>query len=122
MIVLPLAEFSYNNSYQKSLQMAPFEALYGRRCRSPLNWSEPGERVTFGPDLVTEVEEKVRVIQNHLKTAQSHQKSCVDKHRRPLTFEGGSWADLRVSPMKGVHRFGVKGKLAPRYIGPFKII
>ena len=68
---LPLAEFSYNNSYQKSLQMAPFEALYGRRCRSPLNWSEPGEQVTFGPDLVTEAEEKVRVIQNHLKTAQS---------------------------------------------------
>ena len=68
---LPLAEFSYNNSYQKSLRMAPFEALYGRRCRSPLNWSEPGERVIFGPDLVTEAEEKVRVIQNHLKTAQS---------------------------------------------------
>ena len=109
---LPLAEFSYNNSYQKSLQMAPFEALYGRKCRSPLNWSEPGERVTFGPDLVTEAEEKVRVIQNHLKTAQSRQKSYSDKRRRPLEFEVGSWAYLRVSPMKGVHRFGVKSKLA----------
>ena len=87
---LPLAEFSYNNSYQKSLQMAPFEALYGRRCRSPLNWSEPGERVTFGPDLVTEAEEKVRVIQNHLKAAQSRQKSYSDKRRRPLEFEIGS--------------------------------
>ena len=95
---LPLAEFSYNNNYQKSLQMAPFEALYGRRCRSPLNWSEPGERVTFGPDLVTEAEEKVRVIQNHLKTAQSRQKSYSDKRRRPLALEVGSWAYLRVPP------------------------
>src|SRR6266508_765506 len=79
-----------------------FEALYGRRCRSPLNWSEPGERVTFGPDLVTEAEKKVRVIQNHLKTAQSRQKSYSDKRRRPLEFEVGSWVYLRVSPMKGV--------------------
>src|SRR6266540_33248 len=81
---LPLAEFSYNNRYQKSLKMAPFEALYGRQCRLPLNWSEPGERVIFGPDLVTEAEEKVRIIQNHLKTAQSRQKSYSDKRRRPL--------------------------------------
>ncbi len=116
---LPLAEFSYNISYQKNLRMAPFEALYGRRCRSPLNWSEPEERVIFGPDLVTEAEEKVWIIQKHLKTAQSRQKSYSNKRRRPLEFEVGSWAYLRVSPMKGVHRFGVKGKLAPRYIGPF---
>src|SRR6266498_4435652 len=88
---LLLAEFSYNNSYQKSLQMAPFEALYGRRCRPPLNWSEPRERVTFGPDLVTEAEEKVRVIQNHLKAAQSRQKSYSDRRRRPLESEVGSW-------------------------------
>ena len=73
----------------------------------------------FGPDLVTEAEEKVRVIQNHLKAAQSRQS---DKRRRPLEFEIGSWAYLRVSPMKGVHRFRVKGKLALRYIRPFKII
>src|SRR5438034_3264923 len=119
---LPLAEFSYNNSYQKSLQMAPFEALYGRRCRSPLNWSELGERVTFGPDLVIEAEEKVRAIQAHLKTAQSHQRSYSDKRRRPIAFEVGRWAYLRVSPMKGVHRVGVKGKLAPCYIGPFQIL
>src|SRR5947207_15339769 len=97
--------------------MAPFEALYGRKCRSPLNWSEPGERVTFGPDLVTEAEGKVRVIQNHLKTAQSRQKSYSDKRRRPLEFEVGSWAYLRVSPMKGVHRFEEKGNLAPGYMG-----
>ncbi|WVZ81120.1 hypothetical protein U9M48_028536 [Paspalum notatum var. saurae] len=118
---LPLAEFAYNNSYQKSLDMAPFEALYGRRCRTPLNWSEPGERVTFGPDLVTQAEEQVRFIHSNLKRAQSRQKSYSDKRRRPLVFEKDDHVYLKVSPMKGVHRFGVKGKLAPRYVGPFKI-
>ncbi|WVZ84402.1 hypothetical protein U9M48_031439, partial [Paspalum notatum var. saurae] len=118
---LPLAEFAYNNSYQKSLEMAPFEALYGRRCRTPLNWSEPGERVTFGPDLVTQAEEQVKFIHSNLRRAQSRQKSYSDKRRRQLTFEEDDHVYLRVSPMKGVHRFGVKGKLAPRYVGPFKI-
>ncbi|WVZ81719.1 hypothetical protein U9M48_029063 [Paspalum notatum var. saurae] len=118
---LPLAEFAYNNSYQKSLEMAPFEALYGRRCRTPLNWSEPGERVTFGPDLVTHAEEQVKFIHDNLKRAQSRQKSYSDKRRRPLIFEKDDHVYLRVSPMKGVHWFRVKGKLAPRYIGPFKI-
>ncbi|WVZ48596.1 hypothetical protein U9M48_000017 [Paspalum notatum var. saurae] len=117
----PLAEFAYNNSYQKSLEMAPFEALYGRRCRTPLNWSEPGERVTFGPKLVTQAEEQVKFIHGNSKRAQSRQKSYSDKRRRPLAFEEGDHVYLRVSPMKGVHRFGVKGKLAPRYVGPFKI-
>ncbi|WVZ70369.1 hypothetical protein U9M48_019043 [Paspalum notatum var. saurae] len=119
---LPLAEFAYNNSYQKSLEMVPFEALYGKRCRTPLNWSEPGERVTFGPDLVTQAEAQVKMIHNNLRRAQSRQKSYSDKRRRPLVFEEGDHMYLRVSPMKGVHRFGVKGKLAPRYVGPFKII
>lgn len=78
---LPLAEFSYNNSYQASIQMAPFEALYGRRCRTPLNWSESGERATFGPDLVIETEDKVQKIRKHLEIAQSRQKSYSDKGR-----------------------------------------
>ncbi|WVZ63813.1 hypothetical protein U9M48_013418 [Paspalum notatum var. saurae] len=86
---LPLAEFAYNNSYQKSLEMAPFETLYGRWCRTPLT----------GPN----------------------QKSYSDKRKRPLVFEEGDHVYLRVSPMKGVHQFGVKEKLAPRYVGPFKI-
>ncbi|WVZ64117.1 hypothetical protein U9M48_013684 [Paspalum notatum var. saurae] len=119
---LPLAEFAYNNSYQKSLEMAPFEALYGRRCRTPLNWSKLGERVTFSLDLVTQAKEQVRFIHSNLKKAQSRQKSYSDKRRRPLAFEEGDHVYLRVSPMKGVHRFGVKGKLASRYIGPFNII
>ncbi|WVZ52939.1 hypothetical protein U9M48_003938, partial [Paspalum notatum var. saurae] len=110
---LPLAEFAYNNSYQKSLEMVLFEALYGRRCRTPQHWSKPGEHVTFGPDLVTQAEEQVKYIHANLKRAQSRQKSYSDKRRRPLTFEKDD---------HGVHHFGVKGKLAPRYVGPFKIL
>jgi len=86
---LALAEFSYNNSYQSSLKMAPFEALYGRRCRTPLSWSQTGERKIFGPDLVTEAENKVKVIQVNLKAAQSRQKSYADKRRKLLEFEVG---------------------------------
>lgn len=119
---LSLAEFSYNNSYQSSLKMAPFEALYGRRCRTPLNWSEAGEREIFGPDLVLEAKEKVRVIQKNLEAAQARQKSYHDKRRKPLQFKVGDHVYLKVSPTKGVQRFGIKGKLAPRYIGPYEII
>jgi hypothetical protein len=119
---LPLAEFSYNNSYQESIKMAPFEALYGRRCRTPLNWSEAGERNFFGPDMVSEAEDQVRLIQANLKAAQYRQKSYADKRRWPLIFEVGDRVYLRVSPMKGVQRFGVRGKLAPRYVGPFPIV
>jgi hypothetical protein len=119
---LALAEFSYNNSYQTSLQMSPFEALYGRRCRTPLSWSETGERKIFGPDLVVEAEDRVRIIQANLKTAQSRQKSYADRRRKPLQFQIGDFVYLRVSPTKGVQRFGIKGKLAPRYIGPFEIL
>jgi hypothetical protein len=119
---LPLAEFSYNNSYQESIKMAPFEALYGRRCRTPLNWSEPGERWFFRPDMVKEVEEKVQWTIHSLKEAQARQKSYADKRHRPLYFQVKYYVYLKVSPMKGVTRFGVKGKLAPRYIGLFPIL
>jgi hypothetical protein len=119
---LPLAEFSYNNSYQECIKMAPFEALYGRRCRTPLNWSEPGERYFFRPDMVKEVEEKVQRIIHNMKKAQTRQKSYADRRRQPLCFLVDDYVYLKVSPMKGVSRFGVKGKLAPRYIGPFLVI
>jgi hypothetical protein len=119
---LSLVEFSYNNSYQTSLKMAPFEALYGRHCRTPLSWSQAGERKIFGPDLVSEAEEKVKTIQNNLKAAQSRQKSYADIRRRPLRFQVGDFVYLRVSPTRGIQRFGVKGKLAPRYIGPFEVL
>jgi len=87
-----------------------------------LSWSQTGERKIFGPDFVTEAENKVKVIQANLKAAQSRQKSYADKRRKPLQFEIGDHVYLRVSPTKGVQRFGLKRKLAPRYIGPFEIL
>jgi hypothetical protein len=108
---LPLAEFSYNNSYQESIKMAPFEVLYGRRCRTPLNWSEPGERWFLRPDLVKEMEEKVQRIRHNLKEAQARQKNYADKRHRPLVFQVKDHVYLKVSPMKGVSRFGVKRKV-----------
>jgi hypothetical protein len=119
---LPLAEFSYNNSYQESIKMAPFEALYGRRCRTPLNWSEPGERWFFRPNMVKETEQKVQRIIHNLKGAQAQQKSYTDKRHRPLYLQVKDYVYLKVSPMKGVTRFSVRGKLAPRYIGLFPIL
>jgi hypothetical protein len=119
---LPWAEFSYNNSYQESLKMTSFKVLYGRRCRTPLNWIEPGEKVIFGSCLVEEAEAIVRHIQDNLKAMKSRQETYANKRRRPLEFEVGNHVYLRVSPMKGVKKFGVKGKLAPRYIGPFPIL
>jgi hypothetical protein len=119
---LRLAEFSYNNSYQESIKMAPFEALYGRRCRTPLNWSEPGERWFFRLDMVKEMEEKVQRIMHNLKKAQARQKSYADKCCQPLYFQVKDYVYLKVSPMKGVTRFDVKGKLAPQYIGLFLIL
>ena len=119
---LPFAEFAYNNSYQSSLKKAPFEVLYGRRCRTPLNWSETGERQFFGPDMIQEVEEHARIIHEKLKIAQSCQKSQYDRKHKSMTYEVGEKAYLRVTPLKGTHRFGIKGKLAPRYIGPFRIL
>src|SRR6187401_58385 len=119
---LPFAEFAYNNSYQYSLKQAPFEILYGRRCRTPLNWSETGERQFFGPDMIQDAEEQVRIVRERLKTAQSRQKSQYDSHHKAVTFEVGDKAYIRVTPLKGTHRFGIKGKLAPRFIGPFRIL
>jgi hypothetical protein len=119
---LPWAEFSYNNNYQESLKMTPFKTLYGRQCRIPLNWIEPGERAISGPDIVVEAEAKVRHIQENLKAAKLHQESYTNKRRRHLQFEVGDHVYLKVSPMKGVKRFGVKEKLSPRYIGPFPIL
>ena len=118
---LHLAEFAYNNSYQSSIGMAPFEALYGRPCRSPVCWLESEDRLTLGPDVIQENNEKIAVIRERLLTAQSRQKSYADRRRRPLEFSEGDFVLLKVSPRKGVTRFGVKGKLAPRYIGPFQI-
>jgi hypothetical protein len=102
--------------------MALFEVLYECRCHNPLNWIEPGETVIFGPDLVEEAEATVRRIQDNLRTAKSCQETYANKRRRPLEFKDGNHVYLRVTPMKGMKRFMVKEKLAPRYVGPFPIL
>nr|AAK52169.1 putative polyprotein [Oryza sativa Japonica Group]AAN64470.1 putative polyprotein [Oryza sativa Japonica Group] len=119
---LPYAEFSYNNSYQASLQMAPYEALYGRKCRTPLLWDQTGERQVFGMDILREAEEKVKIIQERLRVAQSRHKSYADNRRRDLSFDEGDYVYLCVTPLRGVHRFHTKGKLAPCFVGPYKIV
>ncbi|GJT59630.1 putative reverse transcriptase domain-containing protein [Tanacetum coccineum] len=115
-------EFSYNNSYHSSIRFAPFEALYARKCRSPVLWAEIRESRLIGPKLVQETTDKVVLIKEKLKAARDRQKSYADIRRKPLEFEVGDRVLLKVSPWKGVIRFGKKGKLAPRYVGPFEIL
>ncbi|GJU24968.1 reverse transcriptase domain-containing protein [Tanacetum coccineum] len=119
---LPLVEFSYNNSYHSSIRYAPFEALYGRKYRSPVLWAEIGESSLIGPEMVQETTDKVVLIKEKLKAARDRQKRYADNRRKPLEFEVGDKVLLKVSPWKGVMRFGKKGKLAPRYVGPFEIL
>ncbi|GKD32866.1 putative reverse transcriptase domain-containing protein [Tanacetum coccineum] len=118
---LLLVEFLYNNSYHSSVSCAPFEALYGRKCRSPIMWAKVGEGQLIGPELVQETTEKISQIKDSLKAARDHQKSYTDKRRKPLEFSVGEHVLLKVSPLKGVVRFGKKGKLAPRLVRPFEI-
>ena len=119
---LPLVESAYNNSYQASIQMAPYEALYGRPCRSPICWTEVGESSITGPDLIRDTSENVSLLRQRLLTAQSRQKSYADIQHRPLEFEVGDHVFLKVMPERGVVRFGKHGKLSPRFIGPFEIL
>ncbi|KAD3336316.1 hypothetical protein E3N88_31835 [Mikania micrantha] len=118
---LPLTEFSYNNSYHSSIGCAPFEALYGRKCRSPICWSEVGDNRITRPELIQEATDKIAQIQQRLQATRSRQKSYADKRRKPLEFDVGDRVMLKVSPWKGVVWFGAKGKLAPMYVGPFEI-
>jgi hypothetical protein len=119
---LPYAEFSDNNSYRASLKMAPFEALYGSKCRTPLYWSQTVESQLFGTNIVKEAERQVQIIRENLRTAQSRQKSYADAKRRDVVFQEGDYVYLKVSPIRGLRRFKVKGKLPPRFIGPFRIL
>ena len=110
---ISLVEFSYNNSFQSSNGIAPFEALYGRPCRSPSCWLEAGEKLVLCPDFIRVSIEKIDLIDHRMKEAQSRQKSDADKRRRRLEFSMGDFVFIRVSPMKGVVRFSRSGKLAP---------
>ncbi|GKD87444.1 putative reverse transcriptase domain-containing protein, partial [Tanacetum coccineum] len=109
---LPLVEFSYNNSYHSSVRCAPFEVLYNRKCCSPIMWAEVGDSQLIGPMLVQETIEKISQIKDRLKAVRDRQKSYADKRRKPLEFSVGDYVLLKVSPWKGVVRFGNKGKLA----------
>ena len=120
--LIALVEFAYNNSYQASIRMAPYEALYGRPCRSPLCWTEVGESSITGPDLIRDTSEKVSLIRQRLLTAQSLQKSYEDVRRRPLEFDVGDHIFLKVMPKRGVVTFSKRGKLLPRFIGPFEML
>ncbi|KAL2237105.1 UNVERIFIED_CONTAM: Transposon Tf2-11 polyprotein, partial [Sesamum indicum] len=119
---LPLMEFAYNNSFHSSIRMAPYEALYGRKCRSPICWDIEGLRQLEGPELVQETVDKIKTVKKCLKAAQDRQESYVDKHRREMEYEVGEKVFLKVSPWRGILRFGKQGKLSPRYIGPYEIL
>ncbi|GJS01744.1 putative reverse transcriptase domain-containing protein [Tanacetum coccineum] len=118
----PLVEFSYNNSYHASIKVAPFEALYGQKCRSPVCWAEVGQVQLTGPELVQETTERIIQIKQRIQTARDRQKSYADLKRKPMEFQVGDKVMLKVSPWKGVVHFGKRGKLNPRYVGPFKVL
>ncbi|XP_075478804.1 uncharacterized protein LOC142519654 [Primulina tabacum] len=119
---LPLVDFTYHKSYQKSIGMAPYEALYGRKCRSPVYWDDVGERAELGPDIFSQTIELVVKIRDRMRTTQSRQKSYVDERGRDLEFAVRDHVFVKVAPIKGVMRFGKKGKLSPRFIVPFDLI
>jgi hypothetical protein len=100
-------DFSYNNSYQESLKMAPFELLYGRGCRTLLFWNETGEWKIFGPGILQEAGKQVRMVRENLRVAQSRQKSYADHRRREQSFEVRDFVYLKVSPMRGLRHFKV---------------
>lgn len=118
---LPLIEFTYNNSFHSSIGMAPFEALYGRRCRTPLCWYETGESAIVGPELVQEATDKIKLIREKMKVSQNRQKSYYDKRRKPLEFKKDEHVFLKVNPTTGVGRALKSRKLTPRFIGPYQI-
>ncbi|GKD67075.1 putative reverse transcriptase domain-containing protein [Tanacetum coccineum] len=119
---LSLIEFLYNNSYHTSIKVAPFEASYGRKCRSPICWAEVGDSQLTNPEIIHETTEKIVQIKSRIQAARDRQKSYADVRLKPLKFQVGDKVMLKVSPWKGVIRFGKRGKLNPRYNGPFKIL
>ena len=120
---LPLIKFAYNNSYHTSIRMAPFEALYERPCQLQLCLAEVGDKQLLGPQMIRETSENIKVVREKMKTVQTRHKSYADKHRRALEFKVGDHVFLQVSPVRGIVHFGQKrGKLSPRFIGPFEIL
>jgi hypothetical protein len=119
---LPLVEFAYNNRYQSTIKMAPFEFLYGRQCRTPLSWDRLEDRVLVGPKAIQEMEKQMQTIRQRIKEAQDRQKSYVDAHQVDRSYEVGDRVFLRVKPHKSSIKFGKGDKLSPRFVGPFEIV
>ena len=119
---LALMEFAYNNSYQANIEMTPFKALYGRKCKTPVCWDKVSEMRLVGLALVQITSEKVKVVRDNLKTAGDRKKRYADNRRRDLQFEIGDRVFLKISPWNGILRFGRRGKLSPRFIGPYEIV
>nr|GFA49065.1 putative reverse transcriptase domain-containing protein [Tanacetum cinerariifolium] len=119
---LPLAKFSYNNIYHASIKAAPYETFYSRKCQSPVCWAELREAQLTGPEMIQETTEKIVLVKQRIQAAQDRQKSYADLKRKPMEFEVGNRVMLKVSPWKGVVRFGKRGKLNPIYVGPFKVL
>ena len=115
-------EFANNNSFQSSIGMAPYEALYGQKCRTPMCWTELNEHKMIGSDIVKDTEEKVQVIRKRLKAASDRQKSYADLKRRDIAYEVGDKVYLKVSSWRKILWFGKKGKLSPRFIGPYEVL
>ncbi|GJT19925.1 putative reverse transcriptase domain-containing protein [Tanacetum coccineum] len=108
--------------YHASIKAAPYEALYGQKCRSPVCWAKVGEAQLTGPELIQETTKKIILIKQRIQAAQDQQKSYADLKRNQMEFEVGDRVMLKVSPWKGVVRFSKWGKLNPRYVGPFKVL
>ena len=118
---VPLIEFTYNNNFHSSIGMAPFEVLYGRRCRTPLCWYESGESAMLGPEIVSQTTKNVKMIRKGMKASQSRQKRYHDKRRKSLEFQEGYHVFLRITPVTGVGRVLKSKKLTPHFIGPYQI-
>ena len=119
---IPLVEFVYNNSFLSSIGMAPYEALYGRKCRTPLCWTELSKKKIISPDLIQETEEKVKMIKERLKVATDRQKSYADMRRKDIPHEIAEKVFLKVLPWKKVMRFWKKGKLSLRFIRAYEVL
>lgn len=112
--LLPLIEFAYNNSYHASIIMTTYEALYGRKCRTPLYWAEVGEERILGPKIIQETMERIRMVHDKMKKAQDRQKSYANNKTRPLEFEEGDHVFLKVSPRLRLKGLFKSHKLSPR--------
>ncbi|CAN6482268.1 unnamed protein product [Victoria cruziana] len=117
---LPLVEFTYNNSYHVNIKMTPFEALYGRPCRALKYWSDIADVRFEDPLILQHYADQVHLIRERMQTARHRQKYYAERRRRALDFEVGDSVFLKISHTKGVFRFEKKGKLSPRFIGPFE--